>query len=76
MSDPRASANLATCAARLARIRDLACRVFEDSAKAERWLIRPLAVLGKKAPVDLVMTEDGTRLLETILAKISWGVAP
>lgn len=63
-------------AARLHHIWQLAEATFEDSGKAARWLRRPLMVLGKKAPIELVVTEEGGRLVENILARIAWGVAP
>jgi len=63
-------------AARQAHIRKLAIGTFEDPHKAERWLHRPLSVLGKKTPIDLVGTEEGARLVENILAKIASGAAP
>lgn len=56
-------------------IRKQAEATFEDAAKAERWLKRPLSELGNKAPIDLLLTEDGSRLVENILARIAWGAA-
>lgn len=67
--------HLNTVAARLAHVRKQAVATFEDEAKAERWLNRPLSELDNKAPIDLLLTEDGSGLVENILAKIAWGAA-
>jgi putative toxin-antitoxin system antitoxin component (TIGR02293 family) len=60
---------------RLARIQAIAEDVFGDAVKANRWLREKLGILDGKAPLDLVRTEAGARILEQILAKIDWGAA-
>jgi putative toxin-antitoxin system antitoxin component (TIGR02293 family) len=60
---------------RLARIQTLAEQVFEDEKKANAWLRQPLNILDGKAPLDLVRTDAGARVVEQILAKIDWGAA-
>lgn len=62
-------------AARIARVMALAERTFANQGKAHRWLHRSLASLDDRRPIDLLQTTTGTRLLEDLLAKISWGVA-
>ena len=62
-------------AVRLLRIQSLAEETFEDVAKANTWLRRPLAALNGETPLDVAETETGARVIETILAKIAWGAA-
>ena len=60
---------------RLARVQALAEDVFGDPGKANRWLRERLGILDGKAPLELALTEAGTRLIEQVLAKIDWGAA-
>ena len=62
-------------AVRLVRIQALAEETFDDHEKASRWLRRGLRELNGQTPLDVARTEAGARLVETILAKISWGAA-
>jgi putative toxin-antitoxin system antitoxin component (TIGR02293 family) len=62
-------------AVRLLRIQTIAEETFADREKANVWLRRSLAELNGAAPLDIVETETGTRVIETILAKIAWGAA-
>jgi putative toxin-antitoxin system antitoxin component (TIGR02293 family) len=62
-------------AVRLLRVQALAERTFDDEAKADRWLRRELHVLDGQRPIDLVNTEAGARLIETLLEGIAWGAA-
>ncbi|MDI7861867.1 DUF2384 domain-containing protein [Rhizobiaceae bacterium n13] len=62
-------------AVRLLRIQTLSENTFGDVEKANIWLRRPLHELDGNTPLDIAQTEAGTRLIETILAKIAWGAA-
>jgi len=62
-------------AVRLLRIQTLAEETFGDKGKAGVWLRRGLAELNGESPLDIAETEAGGRLIETILAKLSWGAA-
>ena len=62
-------------AVRLLRIQTLAEDAFGDTAKANRWLRRPLTELGHEAPLAVAQTEAGARVVEAILGKIAWGAA-
>ncbi len=65
-------------ALRLFRILALAESVFGDFAKAMRWLTKPKATLDPdhrgQAPVALLETEHGARLVEERLRQIEHGV--
>lgn len=60
--------------ARVARLISYAIEVFGDQEKAAAWLRRPNRVLQQKPPLDLLTTESGARLVETVLARIEHGV--
>lgn len=60
---------------RLTRIQALAEAVFDDDAKANRWLRESLNVLDHRSPLDMAQTDAGARIVEQILAKIDWGAA-
>jgi putative toxin-antitoxin system antitoxin component (TIGR02293 family) len=62
-------------AVRLLRMQTIAEETFGDTAKANRWLRRPLTELAGEPPLVLAQTEVGARVVETILAKIAWGAA-
>lgn len=62
-------------AVRLVRIQTLAETTFGDKRKGNTWLRRPLAELRGASPLDVAQTEAGARVIEIILAKISWGSA-
>lgn len=62
-------------AVRLLRIQTVAEDTFGGKEKANIWLRRPLAELGRETPLDIAQTEAGARVIETILAKIAWGAA-
>jgi hypothetical protein len=51
-----------------------AVEVFDDEAKADRWLSQPLAALGNQSPDHVCDTDPDTVM--TILEKIAWGVPP
>ena len=62
-------------AARVARGLVLAERTFASRAKAHRWLHRGLGSLGGQTPMDLIRTDAGARVVESLLARIAWGAA-
>jgi putative toxin-antitoxin system antitoxin component (TIGR02293 family) len=62
-------------AVRILRVQTLAEETFGDTAKANRWLRRPLTELAHEAPLVVAQTEAGARVIETILGKIAWGSA-
>ncbi|HTW69050.1 MAG TPA: antitoxin Xre/MbcA/ParS toxin-binding domain-containing protein [Acetobacteraceae bacterium] len=62
-------------AVRLLRIQTVAEDTFGSTEKANIWLRRPLSEINGESPLDIVQTEAGARVIETILAKIAWGAA-
>ena len=62
-------------AARVARGLVLAERTFANREKANRWLHRNLGALGGRTPMELLRTDAGARVVENLLARISWGAA-
>ena len=58
---------------RLAHIIALAKHYIGDAEKASRWLKRPNRALGGGAPLDLIDTEVGARMVENILGRIAYG---
>ncbi len=61
-------------ALRLARIADLANRVFGDEAKAHRWLRKPKRDLNGRAPLAYLASESGARTVEQMLHRIDHGL--
>ena len=59
--------------ARLLHIKVHAREVFEDAATAEAWLNEPNPALGQRVPVELLVTDEGTRAVETVLRRIDYG---
>ena len=62
-------------AARVARGLVLAERTFANREKANRWLHRSLGALGGRTPMESIRTDAGARVVENLLARISWGAA-
>ncbi len=62
-------------AARVARSMALAERTFANQEKAGRWLHRNLSALDGSTPMELIRTDAGARVVERLLAGISWGAA-
>jgi len=60
--------------ARLARILTYASNVFVTEEKASSWLTRPHRVLQGTAPIELLDTDLGTQVVETMLGRIEHGV--
>jgi putative toxin-antitoxin system antitoxin component (TIGR02293 family) len=61
-------------AVRLARIAELAERIFGDKAKAHRWLRKPKRTLGRATPLAYLASEAGARLVEDMLYRIEYGI--
>ena len=59
--------------ARLLRVKAYARGVFEDAATAEAWLNEPNPALGVRLPIELLVTDEGTRAVETVLRRIDYG---
>ena len=59
--------------ARLLRIKSYASDVFEDAQVADTWLSEANAALGDRVPVELLLTDEGTRTVETVLRRIDYG---
>ena len=60
-------------AARVARTLALAEKTFANRDKAGRWLHANLTVLGGRSPMEFIRTDAGARIVENLLARISWG---
>jgi putative toxin-antitoxin system antitoxin component (TIGR02293 family) len=71
----RLSAEESDRAARVARLLALASAVFGDSGRALAWLRRPSRRLSDRAPLDLLASDSGTRVVEEMLYRIDDGIA-
>ena len=60
-------------AARVARTFALAEKTFANRDKADRWLHKSLNSLGGRTPMELIRTDAGARIVENLMARISWG---
>lgn len=60
---------------RVARVIAAAEEVFGTQDKAGLWLRRPTTALDGEQPLDLLDTEEGAREVETLLMRISHGIA-
>lgn len=60
-------------AARVARAMALAEKTFANRDKADRWLHKNLNTLGGRTPMEFIRTDAGARIVENLLARISWG---
>jgi putative toxin-antitoxin system antitoxin component (TIGR02293 family) len=60
---------------RVARMFAEALETFGSRDKALTWMRRASTALGGEAPVDLLDTEEGARLVESLLGRISHGLA-
>ena len=60
-------------AARVARAFALAEKTFASRDKADCWLHKGLHSLGGRTPMELVRTDTGARIVENLMARISWG---
>jgi len=61
-------------AVRVARITAMAEQVFGEPERAWRWLRKPQERFGGKAPIDMLATEAGARLVEEMLVQIDDGI--
>lgn len=61
-------------AQRLLRMSDMADRVFGDRDKAHHWLRNPNRALKGIAPIDLLESETGARIVEQSLYQIEYGI--
>ena len=59
---------------RLARIQAIADEVFDTRDAAHAWLRQPNGALGGQAPLALLDTEEGGRLVEAVLGRIAHGI--
>src|SRR5262249_43091190 len=60
-------------AIRLARVAELAERIFGDKGKAHRWLRKPKRTLAQATPLAYLASEAGARLVEDMLYRIDSG---
>lgn len=58
----------------LTKLADHGFDVFEDQGKFNRWLRRPLRILGNQAPLNILDTSQGIKIVDTILGRIEYGV--
>jgi putative toxin-antitoxin system antitoxin component (TIGR02293 family) len=59
--------------ARLARLKSYASDVFESRQDAAIWLNESNPTLGGDTPIDLLLTDEGARRVETVLRRIDYG---
>jgi putative toxin-antitoxin system antitoxin component (TIGR02293 family) len=71
--DRKLSREEADQVARLLRIKTYAAEVFEDPEVAETWLSEANPALGDHIPAELLVTDEGTRAVETVLRRIDYG---
>ena len=62
-------------AVRLARVTALAEQIFAGRDRAWRWMRQNKVRLGGRAPIELLQTEAGARLIEESLYQIDDGMA-
>jgi putative toxin-antitoxin system antitoxin component (TIGR02293 family) len=60
--------------ARLVRVFDYALKVFGEKTKALSWFNSPKRRFNGRAPVAMVQTEIGGRLVEEMLGQIDYGI--
>lgn len=60
--------------ARIARVDDFAIDVFGDTSRARKWLRTPNRALNGHVPFELLKTDYGARMVESILGRIAHGV--
>jgi putative toxin-antitoxin system antitoxin component (TIGR02293 family) len=61
-------------AVRVARITAMAERTFGEPERAWRWLRKPKERFSGKAPIEMVGSEAGARLVEETIAQIDSGI--
>ena len=60
--------------ARLVPVIAHAVAVFGDEQKATHWLSTPLAILGNRAPSELLASEEGIERVERTLTRIEHNI--
>jgi putative toxin-antitoxin system antitoxin component (TIGR02293 family) len=60
---------------RVARVIAAAESTFGSRDRAGTWLRRPTTALGGESPLDLLDTDEGAREVETLLGRITHGIA-
>lgn len=60
--------------ARAARVIALAEETFADAGKAHVWMRRPNRGLGGRVPIELLQSEEGARLVDNVLGRITHGI--
>ena len=60
--------------ARVARVTNRAESTFGTAELAAVWLRQPNRALGKRAPLDLLVTGEGALIVESVLVRIDDGV--
>jgi putative toxin-antitoxin system antitoxin component (TIGR02293 family) len=60
-------------AVRIARITALAEELFGEDDKAARWLRKPKSRFDGRAPMELLKTDAGARLVEEMLLQLQYG---
>lgn len=61
-------------AVRLARLDAQATEVLGDSERARRWLRAPNPAIEGRIPLELSVSSEGARLVETVLGRIAHGI--
>jgi putative toxin-antitoxin system antitoxin component (TIGR02293 family) len=59
----------------LAHVTAMAEAVFGNKVKAQRWLCKPKKRFGSTAPIALISTYQGTRLVEELIIEFARGAA-
>jgi putative toxin-antitoxin system antitoxin component (TIGR02293 family) len=73
-SEKRLSPEESDLIARIARMYDFAVEVFGDEQKAHKWLRTSNRALSGHLPLDLLRTDYGARMVESILGRIAHGI--
>jgi putative toxin-antitoxin system antitoxin component (TIGR02293 family) len=60
--------------ARVARMYELAVKVFGDPEKAKRWLTKPKIRFEERSPLTMMHTDFGGRQVEEMLIQIDEGM--
>lgn len=59
---------------RVARLIEIAARVFESEDAARAWMKEPNYALGEQQPLVVARTQPGAALVEQLLGRIEYGV--
>lgn len=59
---------------RVSQARARALEVFEDAKAADQWIANPSLPLGNVAPLTLLESDDGLRLVLAVLSAIEFGL--